>query len=200
MTNWDYGASLGEGKLFILEDKATEPVQRKIKQPLLTHRITIGRDQLDWYCDEVEPVTGLPVYYVLPQPPWHGPPSGSAVVPDQSVCRVASPSGPFAAWAWVIRCSDLRKHLNGAGSLLTDQLPLPHSESLRDFLDAVAQCRAGLRVSGSGEGEAAATKGVQLGDTLSAARAQLTPDDTRQRFVGSALAFFVPLSDLTVTP
>jgi hypothetical protein len=54
-TNWDYGVSHGDGKIFIFEDKATTPVHRSRKLPLDTHRIYIDREQLDWYCDEVEP-------------------------------------------------------------------------------------------------------------------------------------------------
>jgi hypothetical protein len=54
-TNWDYGLSLGDGKIFILEDKGTSPVARTRRHPLLTHKIDVDRSQLDWYCDEVEP-------------------------------------------------------------------------------------------------------------------------------------------------
>lgn len=34
--NWDYGVSLGDGKVFILEDKATTPVVRSAQLPLNT--------------------------------------------------------------------------------------------------------------------------------------------------------------------
>lgn len=52
--NWDRAIRLlGTGKIFIFEDQAT-PVARKRKTPLNTHRIDIGRAQIDWYCDEIE--------------------------------------------------------------------------------------------------------------------------------------------------
>lgn len=44
--NWDYGMNLGNGKLFILEDKATQHVSRTTLPD--THRITIDPAQLDW--------------------------------------------------------------------------------------------------------------------------------------------------------
>jgi len=50
-------ALLGEGKVFLFEDKGTTAVTRKRKAPLHTHRIDIDRAQLGWYCDEVEPAT-----------------------------------------------------------------------------------------------------------------------------------------------
>jgi len=49
--NWDFGASLGNGKVFILENKATTPISRQRKTPLETHRIQVDPDQLDWYCE-----------------------------------------------------------------------------------------------------------------------------------------------------
>jgi hypothetical protein len=68
--NWDRAAALlGEGRVFLFEDKGTTPVTRKRKAPLQTHRIDIDRAQLDWYCDEVEPAEDVPVYYVLPRLP-----------------------------------------------------------------------------------------------------------------------------------
>jgi hypothetical protein len=68
--NWDRAAALlGEGRVFLFEDKGTTPVTRKRKAPLQTHRIDIDRAQLDWYCDEVEPAEDVPVYYVLPSRP-----------------------------------------------------------------------------------------------------------------------------------
>jgi hypothetical protein len=71
--NWDR-ASLPpeEGKVFVLEDKGTTAVTRTRKMPLQTHRIDIGAAQLNWYCDEVERADFIPVYYVLPRPPWNG--------------------------------------------------------------------------------------------------------------------------------
>ena len=71
--NWDRAFRPFEsGMAFIFEDKGTTAVTRTRKPPLQTHRIDIRADQLDWYCDEVEPASMIPVYYVLPQPPWDG--------------------------------------------------------------------------------------------------------------------------------
>jgi hypothetical protein len=94
--NWDRAAALlGEGRVFLFEDKGTTPVTRKRKAPLQTHRIDIDRAQLDWYCDEVEPTEDVPVYYVLPKPPWKGSAS-SGHVPEQVVSRVTASTA--ACW------------------------------------------------------------------------------------------------------
>jgi hypothetical protein len=57
------------GKTFIFEDKGTTAVTRTRKRPLQTHRIEVGAAQLNWYCDEAEPASMIPVCYVLRQPP-----------------------------------------------------------------------------------------------------------------------------------
>ena len=103
--NWDRAIRLlGTGKIFIFEDQATTAVARKRKTPLNTHRIDIGRAQIDWYCDEIERDNGgIPVYYVLPNPPWKGCPD-SVSVPEQAACQsphpqALSPSGPTSSAA-----------------------------------------------------------------------------------------------------
>src|SRR6202034_84923 len=110
--NWDRAFLPSEaGKIFIFEDKGTTAVTRSQKMPLQTHRIEIGTAQLDWYCDEVEAASSIPVYYVLPRPPWNGGAS-SGHIPEQAAFRVASDAGPFPQWAYVSRCTDLRLQLN----------------------------------------------------------------------------------------
>jgi hypothetical protein len=195
--NWDYGASLGDGKVLILEDKATTPVKRKRKPPTDTHWIDVPRAQLDWYCDEIEPTLNVPVFYVLPAPPWVGGPSGSVVVPDQAICRVASTSGPFEQWSFVVRATDLRSYLADRRGLETDELPIPNSESLAAFLEAVGACQRGRRVSGPGSGSNAATKGAGQAEDVGvgAARGRSRGDAT-DRWAGSALAAFIPAADL----
>ncbi len=131
--NWDRAFLPFEaGKVFIFEDKGTTAVTRTRKPPLQTHGIDIGADQLDWYCDVVEPASMIPVYYVLPRPPWDGGAS-SGNVPEQAACRVTSDAGPFPEWAYVSRCTDLRQELSGRRSIDTDKLPLPGGMKLADF-------------------------------------------------------------------
>lgn len=180
---------LGDGKVFILEDKATQHEPRATKPD--THRIFIDSTQLDWYCDDVEPNSGVPVYYVLPKPPWALPPVAT-VVPPQAATRVTSTAGPFEEWAFVMRCTDLRTQLHGHASFQVDRLPMPGSQPLDDFLSQVASCQTGLRVQGTGERAKAMTPGDQP-DTSKAqspinARTTLEEGD----LVGSALGFFVP--------
>ena len=203
--NWDYGASLGDGKVFVLEDKATTPIERTRKHPRSTHRIDIPRRQLDWYCNEVEPQQGVPVYYVLPKPPWAGAWTGSPVLPDRAVCRMQSGDGPFSAWAWVVRCTALLAFLGTRNTLDTDKLPLAASGclSLQEFLDRVRICEIGKVVHGSGEGRRAASKvsfeTVEPGVAEpTESRGRLERSDTR--LVGSALAVFVPAADLPDFP
>ncbi len=195
--NWDYGVSLGDGKLFILEDKATRPVTRKRKRPLSTHWINVPRAQLDWYCDEVEPKLGVPVFYVLPAPPWEDGLIGSVAVPDQAICRIAPGSGPFEEWTYVARAPDLRRHLARRRGLETNELPIPRSQALAAFLDAIGTCALGQRITGPGDGAESAAKGVPRVDSQTAdAREQLTVRDQLDRRAGSALAVFVPARDL----
>lgn len=195
--NWDYGASLGDGKVLILEDKATTPVRRKRKAPIETHWIDVPRSQLDWYCDHVEPALNVPVFYVLPAPPWRGEPTGSVVVPDQAVCRIASTHGPFEQWAYVVRSTDLRAYLGHRRGLETDELPIPASQTLAAFLEGIRRCEYGRRVSGLGEGVNAAMKGDEQGDVASVDVSQRrSRSDSSDRRMGSALGVFLPAADL----
>jgi len=195
-TNWDYGLSLGDGKLLILEDKGTTGVLRKRKKPLDTHRIDIDINQLAWYCDQVEPTTGVPVYYVLPQPPWFGGSTGSEVVPDQAICRVDSAAGPFAEWAFISRSSDLRTELGSRRSIYTDQLPFPGASTVAEFFRRVQQCEIGKRISGSGEPSSLIAKAPEQVDREPDSAAHRTDNPNRLQYVGSALAVFLPARDL----
>lgn len=181
--NWDFGVNLGNGKAFIFEDKATEPSGG-------WHRIDIDLDQLDWYCDVVEPGYNVPVYYVLPKPPWHGPPTGSPVVPDQAVQRIASQNGPFADWAYVIRSSSLRVYLGAVGkqSVNTRDLPIANSETLTAFLTALDGCTRGRRV-GPDVVEAEPFE-------PDAQPPQDRGDRDAERFLRSATAVFIPADQL----
>jgi hypothetical protein len=186
--NWDRAAlPLEEGEIFIFEDKGTMAVRRSRKEPLQTHRIDIGADQLNWYCDEVEPASDIPVYYVLPRPPWNGGAS-SRHIPEQAACRVASSAGPFSEWAYVSRCVDIRRQLGPRRTIDTDQLPLPGGMTLAAFLGSVRSGKAGKWLSAADEEDilsfrAASPESEQLG--------------RRQRsHTGSALSVFVPLGNL----
>jgi hypothetical protein len=195
-TNWDYGLSLGDGKLLILEDKGTTAVLRKRKKPLDTHRIDIDVDQLTWYCDDVEPATGVPVYYVLPQPPWFGDSTGSKVVPNEAICRVDSRAGPFAEWAFISRSGDLRAELGSRHSIYTDQLPFTGASTLAEFFRRAQGCEVGKRVSGSGEPSSLIAKAPEQAGREPEAVAYQTDNPSQLQYVGSALAVFLPAQDL----
>ncbi len=195
-TNWDYGLSLGDGKLLILEDKGTTAVSRKRKKPLDTHRIDIHIGQLSWYCDEVEPVTEVPVYYVLPQPPWFGDPTGSRVVPEQAICRVESAAGSFSEWVFVSRSGDLRAELGSQRSIYTDQLPFTGATTLAEFFRRAQQCEIGKRISGSGEPSSLIAKASAQSGREPETAAYETDDQNRLQYIGSALAVFLPAQDL----
>jgi hypothetical protein len=182
--NWDRAfLPLEEGKVFILEVKGTTAVARTRKQPLQTHRIEVDAAQLDWYCDEVEETSMIPVYYVLPQPPWTGS-SSSGPVPEQAACRVASHAGPFPQWAYVSRCTDLRRELSGRRSIDTDQLPLPAGMTLAEFFQDVRHGNAGRWLSPEDKDAPRSRPPARLG---------AEPRGIRQNLhTGSALAVFLP--------
>lgn len=193
--NWDYGLSLGNGKLFIFEDKGTTTVQRTLKMPLDTHRIYFDIEQLTWYCDRVECVTGVPTYYILPQPPWLGD-SGSEVVPNQAICRVDSVAGPFTEWAYIIRSNDLRAELGDRCSIDTDQLPIKGAQTLADFFRGVQGCEIGKRISGPGDASSMIAKAPEQASRDREATDHLIGDINQRQYIGSALAVFVPAQDL----
>jgi len=185
--NWDRAVHLlGAGKIFILEDKATTAVARKRTTPLNTHRIDIGRVQFDWYCDEIEPDGGIPVYYVLPDPPWKGS-TDPVSVPEQAACRVTSTAGPFTQWAHVVRCTALRAALEGRRSVETHELPLlPGAMPLADFFTSVRWGQEGRWLPEPDELDFVTGLG---------GRDPHRPGDRRDRHEGSALAVFAPAAD-----
>jgi hypothetical protein len=182
--NWDRAVlPLEEGRVFIFEDKGTRAVTRRRRQPLQTHRIDIHAPQLDWYCDEVEPASDIPVYYVLPRPPWSGG-VGSSLVPEQAACRVTSDNGPFSEWAYVSRCTDLRMELARRRSIDTAELPLPGGMALAAFFASVRSGKTGKRLSRD--------------DLPTDAFGRLASGQQRQLSrAGSAQAVFVPVANLT---
>lgn len=200
--NWDYSASLGDGKILIFEDKATSPVARAHKMPTQTHRIEIDRTQLAWYCDKVQLVA--PVFYVLPKPPWLGPPTGSSVVPEQAISRFASPSGPFENWAFVVAATDLRTYLGNRPTIDTDELPFNGCATLAVFLNEVKECRRGqiVRRPPSDSTDRTGTTAAEL-NTLQPpvepaneflSRAEIS------RQSGSSMTVFIPSSNLPSFP
>jgi hypothetical protein len=198
-TNWDYGLSIGDGKIFILEDKGTSPVVRTRRPPLQTHKIDVDRSQLDWYCAEVEPHWGVPVYYVMPNPPWLGPHTGPPVVPHQASYRSSSPHGPFEEWAFVSRCHSLRSFLGARSSLETHRLPLLRERTLAEFLKGVRDCILGRAVSGSIKASDWNEKRPEEQPTLFPQSNVGSPEILRPQVaqrVGSALAVFIPSEDL----
>jgi hypothetical protein len=185
--NWDRAAlPLEEGKIFIFEDKGTTAVKRSRKEPFQTHRIDIGVDQLNWYCDIVEPASDIPVYYVLPRPPWEGG-AGSSHLPEQAACRVTSSAGPFPQWAYVSRCTDVRRKLGPRRSVDTDQLPLPRGMTLAAFLESVRIGKSGKWLSPADEEALVFRAAVPEAQRLR---------KRQHTHTGSALAVFVPVGNL----
>jgi len=191
-SNWDTGLGVA-GKAFIFEDKATTPGTRKRKPPKTFHRIDIDTNQLHWYCTDVEVNHAVPAYYVLPNPPWAGEPTGSDVLPDQ-----VRHQQTFATWAWVIRCTDLRIMLASRKHLETHTLPGSSAITLEDFLQRLWACQVGRRVTGkpTASQQRDEVRRLNIG----------TPDVTDQipepdhHFTRSSLAVFVPSRDLSPQP
>jgi hypothetical protein len=133
-SGWDRGVDLGEGKSFIFENKATELVK-----PGNDHVIEINHPQLDRYCELTREANQLPIYYVLPDPPWFVIPRQDTPIPVESVHRI-SPV-PFREWAWVVPCIELRDYLRGAHSIRTSVLPRRGWSTLASFLKEVKESR-----------------------------------------------------------
>ncbi len=198
--NWDYGASLGDGKLFILENKAADPKHLVGPPAMDTHRIRIDLGQLAWYCDIVEPNYTVPVYYVLPCPPFAGEPT-PGVVPAQAITRMASPAGPFRCWAYVIRCNDLRSQLpplpQQSTQVRAEDLPLKGSVLLQDFLDGVAACETPELMKKVGRGDKAMAVARDLLEAQYAdARDRYAATREERRRLSQATAVFIPATDL----
>ena len=106
--NYDFDFNLGEGNLFILEDKGAFPRGKA------SHGIEITQPQLDDYCDTVEGEWEMAAYYVLPRPPRHTTPVQVKGTHTHVAHRIrSSDAGPFEDWAFVISCHDLRRELVG---------------------------------------------------------------------------------------
>lgn len=170
--NWDFGIQLGSGNIFILEDKATSPTKN-------AHTIGIDPDQLDHYCWIDDGTPGIPVYYVLPKPPWKGGPTGRKDVPDQAACRLQSSSGRFEQWTYVIRCTDLLKQLNGRNSINTEELPLDNSWCLACFLKEARQGSVGRHTNDTydtGPADSSEPLGMRPVERAGSALAVFLPD------------------------
>src|SRR6266496_187341 len=114
INNWDEAFSFGAGKAFILENKGTRPWG--LQSP--DHAIRIDLDQLLRYVLNVP----VPVFYVLPAPPWPVSKILQALTPVAPVPRAArcrtgcstvrcpggfGPHGAFPTWTTVISAFDL---------------------------------------------------------------------------------------------
>ena len=168
--NWDMAAEFGDGKLLIFENKGSDPPSRRS----IGHRVWINTVQLDSYIRRVQPQ--VDVFYVLPDPPWPGEPTGSRYVPIEAVYRATC-----GDWLWVMRADDLRARVRGRGQRWVSggEIPTwPQTISLTAFLAGVRACQIGVLL----------TKGDPGGrlDTL-----------VSGHMPGSALAAFIPVQDLT---
>jgi hypothetical protein len=95
-----------------------------------------------------------------------------------------SPNGPY-----VSRCTDLREGLSGRRSVDTDELPLPGSMKLAEFLQEVRHGRAGEWV--------APPEKTDVRPLRSPGRLAPEPEGIRQSpHTGSALAVLVPVRNL----
>ncbi len=135
-SGWDQEAEQGEGVSFIFEIKATELVK-----PGNDHVIEINRSQLERYCALSEEPAQSPIFYVLPDPPWFSAPSQNTPVPGEATHRTGPT--PFAAWTWVVSCSDLRGYLAGAHSIRTSTLAARGWPTLAGFLADAKESRVG---------------------------------------------------------
>lgn len=185
-SNWDTGVGIA-GKALILEDKATTPVKRKLKAPKDFHRIDIDLGQLRWYCKDVERLHTVPAYYVLPNPPWIGEPTGSDALPDQ-----VKHQPTFATWTWVVRCHHMWALLGSKKYIETHTLPASAAVTLDAFLKQVRSCQAGARIPAkpTASQRRAEARRLEIGanstDFL----------DFDHRYTRSSLAVFVPATDL----
>jgi hypothetical protein len=163
--NWDMAQSLGEGTVWVFENKGCTPYKT-------WHRIQVDVAQLHTYRTVINP--HVRVFYVLPNPPWVGPPTGSQFVPDQAQARATS-----AEWLWVATAQAVFLRLAGRRSLRSDQVhTCSGALTLHEFLDRLRRC----------EYPDLSTKRLepptpQLSEALKTAR--------------SALAVFVPADDLS---
>lgn len=173
--NWDLGAHLGDGKTFILENKACDPVGHTG-----SHTVNIGRCQLEEYLHTIDPY--VPVYYVLPDPPWLDGPTGANWMPNQSGHR-----STCGGWLWTIRATDLMAHMTGASTstFRTDAFSLwAETTSLGNFLSGLKKCEFGELWRRALKERTRQTDQLAHGG----------------RFPGSALGVFVPKSNLDPTP
>jgi hypothetical protein len=160
-------AQLGEGRSFVLENKATELVK-----PGNDHVIEINRAQLDRYCELSGESNQSPIYYVLPDPPWFVVPRQDSPVPIEAAQRTTPV--PFKEWAWVVPCHELRSYLGGTKSIRTSTLPRTGWSTLASFLKDVKESRPGRKsevessVDHPAESESSSGRELRNRDTLMA--------------------------------
>ncbi len=155
--NWDTAfATYGSGKAFILENKGCLTARNSDN-----HRIEIDTEQLDSYTTW----SPIPVYYILPDPPWTasssiGTLTRSAPAPFMAACRqghfcertnhLRFPHPPFSEWSYVVEARILADHLNHWSlpgdtkfrkrSLYLSEIPGLHPPTLREFLCGISEC------------------------------------------------------------
>lgn len=163
INNWDEALSFGVGKAFILENKGTRPMGASSR-----HRIRIDTDQLLRYIFNFP----VPVFYVLPSPPWPASKllqalSPVAPVPQVAHCRTGctakgcpggrGPHGAFPAWTTVISALDLarfigpywfaygqrEKYLRADDLLVQAQQTALGADTLERFLKGALACTHG---------------------------------------------------------
>lgn len=196
--NWDVAFGSEPGKTFILEDKATIPGYTDDKDD---HHVQINIEQLENY--STYPV---PVYYVIPDPPWPatstaGTLAPTAPVPNEAGCRNVHVDHPaFIDWARVIEAADLN-NMHPAferrpGVLATSTKPkrvpirlniTPRSITLRRFLNGIAECTHGGQRYKTGD-RARAKAIAQL-----EARRRNSEVEVRKKGGGGTLAVFIPM-------
>jgi len=174
-SGWDYGAELGDGKTFLLENKATELLKSGSD-----HEIKIGHKQLNQYCTLTKLTGHPPLFYVLPNPPWLVQPNQTDPVPLEAAHRIVPV--PFGDWTWVVSCLDLKKYVGRKKSIRTSTLPSTGWSTLSKFLQEVKACNIVPKIQGNVVDRSDLNVGTQ--------------DDQQLQHNDTLLAVFVPKENL----
>jgi len=150
--NWDTAVKGGAHKYFLTENKGCE-FKTSAGGSGTRHTIEINVGQLEnWAGVGTKPAPPLPVYYVLPVPPWPAlpPASPGSPMPVQATCSMPNslpcsncgtthPNG-FGDWAHVIEAADLLRGIKGlkAAPRHPTVLPVPLGKTFEANADAFA--------------------------------------------------------------
>jgi hypothetical protein len=198
--NWDVAFEVfGPGKAFILENKGTEETDGH-------HVIQIDMEQLDIYIRS----PGVPVYYVLPVPPWPARATAGVLpaaypVPAAARCRTGAACaghdhGPFSDWCRVVEAWALQNWLKKYGGRTrtfraSKIIACPQAVKLDEFLKGVGTC-----TEGGPRYESAADADDRWEAELHQRQDQVGPGRTERLTGSGVLGVFLPLSSAVPPP